>query len=137
MPRMQIILDGDNCWPDLVAVNDAGKLEWHQDAPVQVALLKNGMTSGAASVSIRVDLPDGRVFAFETSAALFVQAAKAIEARCSEQFKPPEVPPGWGFTKRDGVTTIVRPDDEVIRVNDADIGGLLLCLMLAQKPPKA
>ncbi len=41
-------------------------------------MLPAGMSSGAPSVMIRLDLPDGRIVLAETSAALFVSAGAAV-----------------------------------------------------------
>jgi ABC-type uncharacterized transport system permease subunit len=47
-------------------------------APIEVALLRGGMQSGAPSVTLRLDLPDGRVVLTETSLALFALAAETL-----------------------------------------------------------
>lgn len=79
MPELKVILNGDGCWPDLAErrVVHLG----NGAPPIQVAGLEGGMTSGAASVSIRVDLPDGTVVVAETSLRLFLAAAAALSAR--------------------------------------------------------
>lgn len=51
------------------------------DQMIGLATLEGGMQSGMPSCMLRIDLPDGRVVLFETSARAFVTAAKAIEAR--------------------------------------------------------
>lgn len=107
MPSLQIHLDGDGCWPDLASLKAAGKLEW-DNVPVEIALLKGGMQSGKASVAMRFNFPDGRVFICETSADLFVTAGKSIEVRASDQFKPVEIPEGWRITTSE-CETIVHP----------------------------
>lgn len=85
MIGMSIILDGDNAWPDL---KDKPPIHLGNGAPpLQVAVLKGGMTSGRPSIAIRADLPDGRVLVAETTARLFVSAARAIEARYPDLFK--------------------------------------------------
>jgi uncharacterized protein (UPF0371 family) len=53
----------------------------HIVAPLTVATLAGGMENGATSVALIFDLPDGRKVLAETSALLFVTAARAIEAR--------------------------------------------------------
>ncbi len=79
MTTMSIILDGDNCWPDLKPVLDAGKL---LHAPIKaVALLRGGMESGKHSVSVRIDFPDGQIAVVETSLELFLAAADAFRGR--------------------------------------------------------
>jgi hypothetical protein len=79
MLAMTIILDGDGAWPDL-----DGKHVVHlgNDAlPIQVAALSGGMESDRVSVAIRRDLPDGSVVVAETSAELFISAARLIAGR--------------------------------------------------------
>jgi hypothetical protein len=83
MPSMQILLDGDGIWGDLTALHRDDKLllAMGDAAALQVAALPGGMMSGAPSVSIRIDLPDGRVVLTETSLALFLTAADMLKAR--------------------------------------------------------
>lgn len=50
----------------------------HRDAAP--ARLPGGMKSGASSVTIRVDLPDGRVVLVETSLKMLGTVARAFEA---------------------------------------------------------
>lgn len=79
MPVLNIVLDGDGCWPDLV---DKELIHLGNDAkPIGVALLVGGMLSGAPSVMMRLELPDGRVVMAETSFRLFRAAARAFDAR--------------------------------------------------------
>lgn len=85
MPTMSVkfIEKGDGAWNELdldTIVNITGP-----DAPaIQVCAVKRGMDSGLPSVLIRMDMPDGRVVIGETSARLFVTAARAIVARHPE-----------------------------------------------------
>lgn len=84
MPALTIVMDGDKAWPDL---RDKKILHLGNDAPpLQVAVLAGGMASGKPSVTLRVDLPDGRTVLAETSARLFVSAARAITARYPDLF---------------------------------------------------
>lgn len=84
MIPMTIILDGDNAWPDL---KDKDIVHLANGAkPVQVAVLPGGLRSGRPSVALRIDLPDGRVVIAETTARLFVTAARAIMARYPDLF---------------------------------------------------
>lgn len=76
MPSLHIILDGDNCWPDLL-----DKELIHYQGSISVAALTGGMASGKPSVALRFDFPDGRVLIAETSMALFLAAARAFRAR--------------------------------------------------------
>lgn len=76
MPALDIKIhvDGDNVWPDLRNKRVlAGEV-------TGVALLPEGMQSGLASVSYRIQLPTGEVVIAQTSLALLVGAAKAFIA---------------------------------------------------------
>ena len=66
-------------WPDLQARYRAGDVLTGEH--LEVGGLAAGMVSGAPSVAIRVDLPEGKVAIAETSLALFLQAADALKAR--------------------------------------------------------
>jgi len=79
MPVLDIKLDGDRCWPDLADKASAGQIVETQT--IAVALLPGGMTSGAAAVAIRIDLPDGRIVIAQTSQMLFDSAARAFRGR--------------------------------------------------------
>lgn len=57
------------------------KITHIKDAAVRVAVLDKGMTSGKPSVAVGIELPDGQVVIFETSARLFCTAGLAIQAR--------------------------------------------------------
>lgn len=75
MIGMTINFEGDGAWPDL-----KGK-EIINVEHIKVTVLEMGMASGRPSVAFRLDLPDGRVVIAQTSARLFLQSAKLIEAR--------------------------------------------------------
>lgn len=77
---LDFIACGDGAWPDLANKHDAGKLIHIRDSAFRVTTLDMGMASGRPSVAIRIDLPDGRVVLFETSARIFYEAARLIEA---------------------------------------------------------
>lgn len=79
MPVLNIKLDGDQCWPDLAAKRERGELI--QTETISVALLPGGMSSGKASVAIRIELPDGRTVIAQTSLELFDSAARAFRGR--------------------------------------------------------
>lgn len=79
MPVLILNMNGDGAFPDL-----AGKPFVHlaNDAkPITVAVLSDGMTSGRPSIAMRFELPDGQTVVAETSARLFVLAARAIMAK--------------------------------------------------------
>lgn len=77
-----LVMKGDGCWPD---IDPATIIQ--PEKPLQIAVLDAGMTSGLPSVSIRVDLPDGRIVIAETSARLFVTAGRAIGAKYPDLFE--------------------------------------------------
>jgi hypothetical protein len=86
MPTLDLKLDGDGCWPDLGQIHQAGKLlnAMGNDTVVGLALLPGGMASGEASVTIRLDLPDGRVVIAETSFALLENAVNCMRIRLGQ-----------------------------------------------------
>ena len=88
MASLTMIMDGDNCWPDLKdKVGTDAVIHLGNDAPpLQVALLDKGMGSGRPSVTLRLDLPDGRVVLAETSLRLFATAARGFAARYPDLF---------------------------------------------------
>ncbi len=78
-PVLTVRLTGDGAWPDLLdkTVHHLG----NDAPPIQVSALADGMASGAPSVAIRIDLPNGEVVLAETSLALFLMAADALRVR--------------------------------------------------------
>lgn len=90
MASLTMIMNGDGCWPDLVG--EPNKLSdkvihlGNDAKPIQVALLDDGMQSGRPSVTIRLDLPDGKVVLAETSLRLFVLAGRAFAAKYPDLF---------------------------------------------------
>jgi hypothetical protein len=88
MPVIKMLMDGDGCWPDLKVGTDAVINAMGPGAkPIQMALLDAGIQSGKPSVTIRIDLPDGRTVLTETSLRLFVSAAKAFASRYPDLFE--------------------------------------------------
>ena len=85
MPSLDLILE-EPAWPDL---GSRGEEVIHIMTPISVTGLPGGMESGATSVAMRIDLPDGRVVIVETSLALFLAAGRGIAARYPS-------PPGVG-----------------------------------------
>jgi hypothetical protein len=83
MLHLYINMQGDGCWPDLVAKANDGRLIdlMNTKGEIRLAVLDAGMQSGSPSVSIRIDLPDGKTVVTETSAKLFVTAARMIQAK--------------------------------------------------------
>lgn len=76
-PSLHVFIDGDQCWPDL----DLMAPEVHNGGKISVAALPGGMSSGAPSLTIRVDTDDGLLILAETSLALFLTAAEAFKAK--------------------------------------------------------
>lgn len=74
-------------WPDLADKTD--KII-HVTSPLGLAYLEAGMESGARSVMLRVDLPDGRVVLAETSFALLALAVRGIAAVPPPSAQQPE-----------------------------------------------
>ena len=71
MPMLEIVTDGDNCWPDLRAGFIRG--EW-----VGIARLATGTMRGNATVTVRIRLPDGQTVLAETTLALLEGALAAF-----------------------------------------------------------
>jgi len=73
--ELQLSLDGRGAWTDL-ATRDLVHGAW-----TRLGVMPGGMDSGALSIGIVVELPDGRLVVAETSWALLYVAAQAIAAR--------------------------------------------------------
>lgn len=80
MEKLIINLDGDN----ILAGFPAEKVV--HTKTFTVTSLSGGMSSGAPSVAIILDLPDGRKVLAETSLRLFLSAARALRAKYGVQF---------------------------------------------------
>lgn len=81
MVHLIIKTEGDGCWPDLLK-DDPRIIHLGNGAkPIQVAGLEGGMASGKPSLSIRLDLPDGKVVIAETSLAMLLTLADVFKAR--------------------------------------------------------
>ena len=74
-------------WHDMLGEKDKIVVLEQPMPPMRVAVVERGMTSGRPSVMIRFDLPDGRYLVAETSARLFVQAAKMIHHKYPDLFR--------------------------------------------------
>jgi hypothetical protein len=78
MIPLQVLLDGDNCWPDLKPPpNGKGFTEGKF---VGIARLRKGTTSGNSTVTVRIELPDGQTVLAETTLALLNGALTAFNA---------------------------------------------------------
>ena len=80
MTRLDIRLDGDGCWPDL---NGKGPDQVIMVDNLAIAFLAGGMSSGKPSLTLRIDLPDGRSVITQTSLELFQQAARVFGAKAA------------------------------------------------------
>lgn len=84
MPRLDVHLEGDNCWADLKGrISEGRVLDGMQDrARIRLAFLPGGMQSGKTSVTLRIDLPHyDLTILCETSLALLEAAVVAAIAR--------------------------------------------------------
>lgn len=75
---MDIKLDGDGVWPDL---HTRSVIRIQHGQTLKVAVIAGGMSGGAPSVAVRIDLPDGQTVIADTSMALWLTAADAMKAR--------------------------------------------------------
>lgn len=73
---------GDHCWPDLDQVKQEGRLidlMGPDIGPVlELAALPKGTEGGRTTVTIRVDLPDGRVVLTEVTLRLLKMAVETF-----------------------------------------------------------
>lgn len=84
MQIMKVIAEGDGAWTDLEG-RMADVIHLKDDVVIQVVALSGGMVSGRPSVSLRFDLPDGKVMIAETSVVLFLAAAEILRARYGDE----------------------------------------------------
>jgi len=87
MNIINVILEGDRCWEDLANKIKSAKVIWLREGAISIAALSKGMKSGKPSISIRIDLPDGRTLVAETSMRLFLSAAEAFKQRYHQEMK--------------------------------------------------
>lgn len=81
MNAIKIITDGEECWPDIAEkIVNGDLIHLSNGNVIEIAMLRGGTKSGKPSLSIRIDLPDGKVVIAETTLDLFVTAARAFEA---------------------------------------------------------
>jgi hypothetical protein len=93
VPSIDLILDGEGAWPDLVTLKRRGKLiEPNENATIGLSALTHGMASGRASVALRIDLPDGRVVFAQTSLRVLWNAVKALADKYGEPWMKEGVP---------------------------------------------
>jgi hypothetical protein len=84
MRVIDLHLNGDGCWPDLVGLRDEGKYQ-ETTEPISMAMLMHGTEGGRASVTIRMNLPDGTVALGQTSLRLLATAVRAMIAATGEE----------------------------------------------------
>ena len=84
MPVIKLLLDGDGAFKDLVG-REANVI--HLTSPFTVAVLDGGMESGAPSLAIRLDLPDGRVVVQETSLGAWLMVTAGLRGEFPEAFQ--------------------------------------------------
>jgi hypothetical protein len=79
MVALSLILHGDLAFPEL---KDKPVIHLGNDAPpIVIAGLEHGTESGAPSIVMRLDLPDGQTVLAETTLKLFLTAADALRTR--------------------------------------------------------
>ena len=77
-------------WPELIEELGVGRLiELGPDA-LKIGIAEAGLDNGRAAVSIRVDLPDGRVAIVQNAGENFIRLAHAIHSVDNELSKPPD-----------------------------------------------
>lgn len=87
--HLEVCLEGEGALSDVKRHRFVGSAPGEQGAlymgkMLKVIALPGGMQSGLPSVSVLMELPDGRLAIGETSARMFVLAARAIAARYPE-----------------------------------------------------
>ena len=87
MNIIKVILEGDGCWEDLADKIKSDKVIWLREGTISIAALSKGMKSGKPSVSIRIDLPDGRTLVAETSMRLFLKAAEVFKQKYRKELE--------------------------------------------------
>lgn len=82
MLTFHTILEPEEHWSDLLEkeVIYLG----NEASPIEIAAMPGGMASGRTSISIRLDLPDGRVVIVETALYELARAVRQIQERFGE-----------------------------------------------------
>ena len=76
------ILESEEHWSDLL---DKEVIYLGNEAsPVEIVAMPGGMASGRTSISLRLDLPDGRVVIVETALYELAKAVREIQERFGE-----------------------------------------------------
>jgi hypothetical protein len=87
MPAIEVNLNGDNVWPDLLPLQIKDKLMHLPDVVWKLAALEGGMISGKVSIALRLDLPNDSVVLTETSLAAWIAATVTLRAKFPEAFE--------------------------------------------------
>lgn len=74
MPMLDVSVNGDNCWPDLK------KKGFIRGEFTGIARLADGTVSGASTVTVRIELPDGKTVLAQTTLALLNTVMQAFNA---------------------------------------------------------
>jgi hypothetical protein len=84
MNAIEIITEGEGCWPDIAEkIANGNLIHLSNGHVIEIAMLKNGTVQGKPSLSIRMNLPDGKVLIAETTLDLFLAAARAFDLASS------------------------------------------------------
>lgn len=82
MLTFRTILEPEKHWSDLL---DKEVIYLGNEAsPVEIVAMPGGMASGRTSISMRLDLPDGRVVIVETALYELTRAVREIQERFGE-----------------------------------------------------
>lgn len=76
MIALDVQIFGDNCWPDLK--DEKGQPTFITGQLTGIARLPKGTESGRSTVTVRVELPDGRTVLAETTLILMNGAMTAF-----------------------------------------------------------
>lgn len=79
MPTININFN-EPAWPELAKIAGTDQLI-EVTTPISITGLKGGMQSGRTSVTLRCDLPDGKVVLIQTSLRVLLATARAFQAR--------------------------------------------------------
>lgn len=86
MPTMNVTVlrkEDPPVWGD---VANGSALHPNPETPWQLAISEAGMSSGAPSIALRMDLPDGKVLIAETSLGAWLMATAAFRGAFPEAF---------------------------------------------------
>ncbi len=82
MLTFHTLLEPAEHWPDLL---DKEVIYLGNEAsPIEIMAMPGGMASGRTSISMRLDLPDGRVVIVETALYELAKAVQQLQARFGE-----------------------------------------------------